>query len=586
MPTPLPDYHHVNTAADARALTGLTAGQLVTTGGYSAVGDGGGFLYRYSAAQADSGRKDELAVTSGGFLIPIDDLLVVNPLRWGVRPGKQAYDATHDYNSEAMEQVVNYLLDTASQRANGFGGVIAFPPGRFELNINLNGLKKMRTLSIVGAGAGATVLKNRQDKLAKPVIYRDRAEVDNCVINLQSLRVWAEGEVAAPAVSLASWGVPVEPDLSKKGRVYGSIRDVHIQHDSRAQPALEIFAALGMTLQHVATEGGGVSLLLEECTSCVVDGFHALDAASGIWVLRGGSHVFDGPRVENDHGDSAYAPGAPYDDIRTFGLRITDSGHNLFSVYGEEGGDYAQWGLLVEGSATDPQNVGGKYGASISNRIVNSMFNRPRTYVTGETRGTILVRGHVQDLTVEARVVNASQLEPPTGQPLYPTVKMSSWQLPASGSIPYPTLIRIEGVDDKDFGDDAPVFDLADGTRAVRVRSYWFKKGRWTVAGEVKALTAAYTIKSVESGFAFSNQGAAATVTLTLPAAHPGHELQFYALAAGQVLRLDPASSETIRGGGAGKYAQLASGTTVTLKCVVAGTWEVVGLVGTITYEP
>lgn len=575
------DYIYVNTAANAQALSSLTVGQLVATGGYTAVGDGGGFLYRFSTTRSESLRKDELEVTGtgGGYLVPIDDLLVVDPLRWGVRPGPQT-STNKQHNIDRINEVIDYMLSIGStERTTGFGGIIAFPAGRFELNIDLNELGSLRSLAIVGAGMGPTVLKNHYTSLDHPVIYRDRTTIDNCTISLQRLKVWAEGEVQGAAVRLASKG-------GSDGRVYGALRDLHVLHDSRKQPALEIYAGLKMVLQNVRTEGGGVGLLLEDSTACVVDDFHALDAAAGIWVWGGGSNTFTSPRVENDHGLGDYDRGEPYNDIMTFGLRITDSGHNLIQVYGEEGGEHAQWGLVVEGSATNPLNVGGKYGAALSNRIVNSLFNRPKTYVADANRGTILVRGHVQNLSVEARVVNASQLQPPTGEPFYPTVRMTSWQIPASGAAPYPTLVRIEGVDDKDFGDDAPVFDLAEGTRAVQVRSYWFKKGRWMVAGEVKALTAGYTVKPVESGFGFSNPGAGAPVTATLPAANPGHEFQFFSVAPGQVLRMDPASGEAIRGGGAGKYLELASGSTATLKCVVAGVWEIASLVGASSFEP
>lgn len=573
MPT-FSNYIYANTAADAQALTGLATGQLVATGGYHTVGDGGGFLYRFATTRSDAGRKDELAVTAGGFLAPMGDLLVVNPMRWGVKQGPQSDNS----NTSRIDDVLAYLLDTAGARTDGYGGIIAFPPGRFELNINLNAVSNMRSVAIVGAGRGPTVLKNRGSELAKPVIYRERTISGHAILSLQNLRVWAQGEVQGAAVSLGSNG-------PGNGRVWGSLRDVLLVHDSRAQPVLEIFAGIEMVLDKVTTDEGGVGLLLEEGTSCQVNSFHATHAASGIWILRGGQHLLSTPRIENDHGLNGYTRGTPFDDIKTYGLRITDSGMNQVIGFGEEGGDNVEWGLVVEGSATDPLNVTGQYGATTSNRIVGSAFNRPRVYQTGQARGSILVRGHVHRLSVDARVVNASQTQPPPGNPLYPTVRISGWQAPASGDAPYPTDIHIEGVDDKDFGDIAPVFEIAPQARAVRIRSFWFKKGRWMTAGEVKHLTAGYTLKPVESGFGFSNQGATTVVTIALPAADPGLEYQFFSVS-GQVLRVDPTSTQEIRGGGPGKYLELTAGATATLKCVVPGIWEIAAAYGTLVREP
>lgn len=100
------------------------------------------------------------------------------------------------------------------------------------------------------------------------------------------------------------------------------------------------------------------------------------------------------------------------------------------------------------------------------------------------------------------------------------------------------------------------------------------------------AYTANDTIDANMSGFTYTNTGAGGGITLTLPAATVGQEHTFVRLAS-FAMNLDPAGSEIIRGGGAGKYMQLGSdGAHVRLVCKSAGIWEVFDSYGTITYEP
>ena len=88
-----------------------------------------------------------------------------------------------------------------------------------------------------------------------------------------------------------------------------------------------------------------------------------------------------------------------------------------------------------------------------------------------------------------------------------------------------------------------------------------------------------------ESGNTFTNSGASATVTALLPASIPNLSFTFIRTASFD-LRIDPNGTDTIRGGGAGKYLSLDSdGASVTLRCVSAGTWEIVASHGTISYE-
>lgn len=107
-----------------------------------------------------------------------------------------------------------------------------------------------------------------------------------------------------------------------------------------------------------------------------------------------------------------------------------------------------------------------------------------------------------------------------------------------------------------------------------------------TVTASSRAVTAA------ESGTTFTNNGASATVTLTLPAATVG--LHYTALVrTAQALRFDPNGSEIIghmtagsADGGAGKYTGSSTvGAAIHLLCVVAGRWEVADVKGTWTLE-
>lgn len=83
----------------------------------------------------------------------------------------------------------------------------------------------------------------------------------------------------------------------------------------------------------------------------------------------------------------------------------------------------------------------------------------------------------------------------------------------------------------------------------------------------------------------FTNVGAVATVTGTLPAATAGMEVAFYRSAT-QTLRVEPNGSNTIGAGGAGKYLSIDTDKGyVRLRCIVAAHWVVVDSAGTITFE-
>lgn len=103
--------------------------------------------------------------------------------------------------------------------------------------------------------------------------------------------------------------------------------------------------------------------------------------------------------------------------------------------------------------------------------------------------------------------------------------------------------------------------------------------------------TADYTLTDAESGACVTNTGASGTITYGLPPAVPG--LKFRGrVSVAQQMRLDPNGSETISlpstgvPGAAGKYLVAdAIGETVSLECVVAGSWSVMGYTGTWTAE-
>lgn len=94
-----------------------------------------------------------------------------------------------------------------------------------------------------------------------------------------------------------------------------------------------------------------------------------------------------------------------------------------------------------------------------------------------------------------------------------------------------------------------------------------------------------YETTAALSGTTYSNVGAIATVTITLPPATEHLKYRLIRVAA-EDFRGQPDGSEDIRGGGAGKYLQLDNGgDSVTLECIDAGSWEITSQVGTPSFE-
>ena len=116
--------------------------------------------------------------------------------------------------------------------------------------------------------------------------------------------------------------------------------------------------------------------------------------------------------------------------------------------------------------------------------------------------------------------------------------------------------------------------------------------GRYPLKNRVSAKTADYTVSASESGKTFTNEGAAGTITFSLPPATKGLVFKF-AVEAAQQLRIDANGTETISlpssgvPGGGGKYLVAdAVGETVALECAKDGSWQVMGYTGTWTAEP
>lgn len=106
----------------------------------------------------------------------------------------------------------------------------------------------------------------------------------------------------------------------------------------------------------------------------------------------------------------------------------------------------------------------------------------------------------------------------------------------------------------------------------------------------VQAKTANYTVvANTDNGLTFTNAGAGAAITFSLPAATVGQWYRFKVKTA-QELRIDPNGTETIALPSTG--AQQAAGAYLTadaagegceIECVVAGTWDVNWYTGTWT---
>lgn len=141
-----------------------------------------------------------------------------------------------------------------------------------------------------------------------------------------------------------------------------------------------------------------------------------------------------------------------------------------------------------------------------------------------------------------------------------------------------------------DAGDMVVLVAIYVGT-ALRWRVLAVDGVEFALPREAVTVLAADTLALTgkDNGGYFTNEGAAAAVTFTLPAATVGLRYTFYVMAA-QELRIDPNGSETIAIAGAqqvgGKYVTAnAVGEFVELLCVKAGQWDDVSARGTWTAQ-
>jgi hypothetical protein len=85
---------------------------------------------------------------------------------------------------------------------------------------------------------------------------------------------------------------------------------------------------------------------------------------------------------------------------------------------------------------------------------------------------------------------------------------------------------------------------------------------------------------------AHHNTGASGIVAMNLPTSVSGMRLRLFRVASFS-FRVFPVSGETIGTGGAGKYMSLDTDTaSVSLECIVAGKWAIVGSSGTFSFQP
>jgi hypothetical protein len=119
------------------------------------------------------------------------------------------------------------------------------------------------------------------------------------------------------------------------------------------------------------------------------------------------------------------------------------------------------------------------------------------------------------------------------------------------------------------------------------------RSGLWAPEPDVPKLCLAptalvnnYSVNvALDNGRSWTNAGAGGTVTIALPAATIGQRYGATRIAS-QALRLDPSGTETIQGDGAGHYLELDTNLdTVTLQCLVTGTWQIVAGYGTYAFE-
>ncbi|HEY0017269.1 MAG TPA: hypothetical protein VGC13_13245 [Longimicrobium sp.] len=365
-------------------------------------------------------------------------------------------------------------------------------------------------------------------------------------------------------------------------RVYGRLRDLWISGISTpleatysTANAILIRAPFAMEIENVITESSDWGLRLEGGSNCSVIHFNTMNNSfGGIYIEEGGSHTFVRPRIEDRN---------KLDSGITACFYLKDSGANTFFGWGNEGKGGLDYTVFLHGTqASRPviNNVflgGGVGGANTTLADTRTDF------------ATILIKGHCFNNYFRTGAQRPSKRDT-ASPPVVPTTYYDAVRLETETETlngvtttltPRHNHLHLSYTD---FADPFPMVNLGPDPSSNVVELVERNVGKKRVLGRDVAKTAAHTLKEYEVGLTFNNSGAAGTTTFTLPAAKAGMEYSF--LAAAAAVRVDPAGSESIRGGGAGKYLEIPAGGGATLRCVADGSWEIFLSRGTLTFEP
>jgi hypothetical protein len=101
------------------------------------------------------------------------------------------------------------------------------------------------------------------------------------------------------------------------------------------------------------------------------------------------------------------------------------------------------------------------------------------------------------------------------------------------------------------------------------------------------AKTVDWSVPTDENGCRYTNHGATAIITGTLPSASAGKRYHFTRRNSSYALRIDPYGAQYIIPGSGGKYVSLdTDGASVTIEYLSTNTWGIVAQSGTVTFEP
>lgn len=378
-------------------------------------------------------------------------------------------------------------------------------------------------------------------------------------------------------------GIPADlPNDTVGRRVYGRLRDLWISGISTSLEAtystanaILIRAPFAMEIENVITESSDWGLRLEGGSNCSVIHFNTMNNSfGGIYIEEGGSHTFVRPRIEDRN---------KLDSGITACFYLKDTGANTFLGWGNEGKAGLDYTVFLHGTqASRPviNNVflgGGVGGANTTLADTRTDF------------ATILIKGHCFNNYFRTGAQRPSKRDT-ASPPVVPTTYYDAVRLETETETlngvtttltPRHNHLHLSYTD---FADPFPMVNLGPDPSSNVVELVERNVGKKRILGRDVVKTAAHTLKEYEVGLTFNNSGAGATTTFTLPAAKAGMEYSFIAAAA--AVRAEPSGSESIRGGGAGKYLEIPAGGGATLRCVADGSWEIFLSRGTLAFEP